>query len=44
MSQCDLLFLDPDNGIATKGVSLGSDMATKFVFPEDSVAWSRNRC
>ena len=35
MTSCDLVFLDPDNGILPKSVSRGSDKSIKYVLPEE---------
>ena len=35
MSDCDLVFLDPDNGMLPKSVSRGSDKSIKYVLPEE---------
>lgn len=35
MLGCDLVFLDPDNGMIPKSVSRGSDKSIKYVFPEE---------
>lgn len=35
MSVCDLVFLDPDNGMLPKSVSRGSGKSIKYVFPEE---------
>jgi hypothetical protein len=35
MSDCDLVFLDPDNGIIPKSVGLGSKNSVKYVLPEE---------
>lgn len=35
MAGCDLVFLDPDNGMLPKSVSRGSDKSIKYVLPEE---------
>ena len=35
MSGCDLVFLDPDNGMLPKSVSRSSDKSIKYVLPEE---------
>ena len=35
MSGCDLVFLDPDNGMLPKSVSKRSDKSIKYVLPEE---------
>ena len=35
MSGCDLVFLDPDNGMLPKSVSRGSDKSIKYVLSEE---------
>ena len=32
---CDLVFLNPDNGMLPKSVSRGSDKSIKYVLPEE---------
>lgn len=35
LAGCDVVFLDPDNGLLPKSVSLGSDKSIKYVLPEE---------
>lgn len=35
MAGCDLVFLDPDNGMLPRSVSRGSDKSIKYVLPEE---------
>ena len=35
MLGCDLIFLDPDNGMLPKSISRGSDKSIKYVLPEE---------
>lgn len=35
LKECDLVFLDPDNGMIPKSVSRGSDKSIKYVLPEE---------
>lgn len=37
LSECDVVFLDPDNGLLTKSVSKGSGKSIKFVFEDEIV-------
>lgn len=37
MSNCDLVFLDPDNGLLPKSVSRGSGKSIKYVLPEEII-------
>lgn len=37
MQDCDLVFLDPDNGLLTKSVGHGSEKSVKYVFPNEIV-------
>lgn len=37
MDGCDLVFLDPDNGLLPKSVSRGSDKSIKYVLPEEII-------
>ncbi len=37
MNGCDLVFLDPDNGLLPKSVSRGSEKSIKYVFPEEII-------
>lgn len=37
MAGCDMVFLDPDNGLLPKSVSHGSDKSIKYVLPEEIV-------
>ena len=39
MSGCDLVFLDPDNGMLPKSVSRGSDKSIKYVLPEEIMGY-----
>ena len=35
LSACDIVFLDPDNGLLVKSVGRGSARSVKYVFPEE---------
>lgn len=35
LAECDLVLLDPDNGMLPKSVSRGCDKSIKYVFPEE---------
>ena len=35
LSACDIVFLDPDNGLLVKSVGKGSARSVKYVFPEE---------
>lgn len=35
LSSCDLVFFDPDNGIAVKSVTKARSAAVKFIFPDE---------
>lgn len=35
LTECDVVFLDPDNGMLPKSVSRGSDKSIKYVLPEE---------
>lgn len=37
LSDCELVFLDPDNGLLPKSVSGGSSKSIKYVFPEEII-------
>lgn len=37
MSGCDLVFLDPDNGLLPKSVGRNSDKSIKYVLPEEII-------
>lgn len=37
MTGCDLVFLDPDNGLLPKSVGMGSDKSVKYVLPEEII-------
>jgi len=37
MQECDLVFLDPDNGMIPKSVGRGSRKSIKYVFPEEII-------
>ena len=37
MTGCDLVFLDPDNGLLPKSVGAGSDKSVKYVLPEEII-------
>ena len=41
MSDCDLVFLGPDNGMLPKSVSRGSDKSIKYVLPEEIMDYYR---
>lgn len=42
MSGCDLVFLDPDNGLLPKSVSRGSNKSIKYVLPEEIIDYYEN--
>lgn len=42
MGGCDLVFLDPDNGLLTKSVGRGSDKSIKYVLPEEIIDYYKN--
>lgn len=42
LNGCELVFLDPDNGMLPPSVGRGSNKSIKYVFPEEIVDYYRN--
>lgn len=43
LSACDIVFLDPDNGLLVKSVSKGSAKSVKYVFSEEIADYTAQR-